>query len=449
MTNKYYKYFHMKKLFFLYTLFFAVFTIAQTKKLNPIEKSSKNNGYNIIITTENTSDAYVYLKLFNGTIKSGAYTLDSAKIVKLHQKIVFKKVNTIASFPVLFTTKDQTNSVMLFLKNGINLNINLEGNKLENISVDEALNKDFLVYQREKDNDKKILLANEMLKNYPESGVQTFFNFELVRLQAKDKSKVESALKNAEKSMNFSDKIIPILPNSYVFLNEYFNNSANYYSAVDSVLKNLDCKSANYKFYIDWMQKNLEYKTSSAQDPKEDYQYIVKNYLDKPECQTIFSKDIDKMNFLIKESEMVPLGKPLPDFKVKDISGKFFDFNQYLKENKNITIIIFFDPDCPHCIENTPKKVAQVEAIEKQLHVKFNKIALMYIGVESEWPRFIKNAHLENWLNVTSGDKEKSIPNILPITGTPTYFILDKDGNLLVKDLNEQLLKYEVSKERN
>ena len=440
----------MKKLFVLCALIFSVFIFAQAKnkKINTSEKSNGGSGYKISLTAENNADTEVYLRLFTGSAKSTAI-LDSAKIDKLHQKIIFKKSASIVSLPILLSTKIRENSIMLFLKNGIDLNINLKGDNLQNITLDEPLNKDFLIYQQEKSNDEKIVLAKKILANYQESGVQTFFNFELVRLQANNKSNLEIALKNVAKSVKFSDKIIPILPNSYVFLNEFFNNSKSYSSAIDSVLKNQDCKSANFKFYIDWIEKNLEYKTASAEDTKPYYQYILKNYLDKPQCQKLFAKDIDKINFLIKESEMVPLGKPLPDFKVKDIAGKVFDFNQYLKDNKRITILIFFDPDCPHCVENTPKKVAQVDALEAQLGVKFNKIAIMYFGLESEWPKFIKDAKLENWLNITSGDKEKTIPNLLPITGTPTYFILDKDGNLLVKDLNENVIKNQVAKGNN
>lgn len=436
----------MKKLFCLFVIFCSFFLFAQrsTRKLSNSDKP----GYKIKLTVENVNPTSIYLKLFKGNPKLTSF-LDSAKVDKSKQEIVFKKTNDIVNFPVLLSTKDENNNIMLFLKNGIDVNLSLRGNNLQDIITDDALNKEFIVYQKEKNPDSKIILAQKMLSKYQDDGIKTFFNFELVRLQANDKTKLDLALKNAEQKIDFSDKVIPLLPNSYVFLNAFFNSSSNYFTAIDSVLKGLDCKNPSFKFYVEWIMKNLDYRTSLAENTQDTYKYILKNYLSKADCQTEFTRDIAKINFLINEFDTLPLGKPLPDFSLRDTSGKIQDFNQYLADNRNITLMIFFDPNCEHCIESVPKEVQQIDDLEKKYNIKFNKVAVLYIGVESEWKNFIMKSHLENWFNVTSSGKGKRISELIPITGTPTFFILDKKGNLVVKSFNQQLLLKEVNKENS
>ncbi|WP_417428912.1 TlpA family protein disulfide reductase [Halpernia sp.] len=442
----------MKKLFLLILFISNVFFFAQQKKKTrnnkpfSTEKKIENNGYNINIITENTENTTLYLKIFKGNTKT-TFVLDSAKIVENNHKIVLKNPNSLISFPALLSSKDKNNSVMLFVQNGVKIDLILKDKILNDIIAKDSLNKDFIAYQKENDAQRKILLAKKMLKIYPDDAVKTFFNFELVRLQANNKNEREKTIKNVEKELNFSNKNIPIMPNSYVFLNEYFKASSNYFTSVDNIFKGINCENGNYTFYINWMLKNLEFRNSKGEDVKSNYLYLLNNYLQKPNCEKKLEAEVTIVKNNLNEFKSVRLGNPLPDFKVKDISGKIFDFNQYLKDNKNITILIFFDPNCEHCIESVPERVKRIDEIESQLKVKFNKIAVMYIGVESEWKGFINNAHLENWLNVTSGDQKKSIPSLIPISGTPTYFILDKDGNLLAKNYNEPLLLNEVEKD--
>lgn len=428
----------MKKLFCLILLFsfFFAFTQKDAKKISNSEK----HGYKITIGVVNAKPTSIYLKFFKGSSKSTSI-LDSAKINKSKQEIVFKKTDDIVNFPILLSAKDENNSIMLFLKNGINVNLNLNGDNLQDIVVNDALNRDFITYQKEKNPINKIILAQKMLSVYQDDGIAAFFNFELIRLQATDKSKLDLAVTNAEKTVNFSDKVIPLLPNSYGFLNAYFNNSINYVTAVDSVLKNLNCENPSFKFYIEWIMKNLEYRTSLAENTQDAYKYLMKNYASKGDCQPDLIRDFAKINFLIKEYETLPLGQPLPDFSLRDTSGKIYDFNQYLLDHKNITLMIFFDPNCEHCIESVPKEVQQVDDLEKKLNIKFNKVAVLYIGVESEWQKFITKSHLQNWFNVISSGKGKRISELIPITGTPAFFILDKNGNLLVKSFNEEILR--------
>ncbi|MGS0746954.1 TlpA family protein disulfide reductase [Halpernia sp. GG3] len=95
-----------------------------------------------------------------------------------------------------------------------------------------------------------------------------------------------------------------------------------------------------------------------------------------------------------------------------------------------------------------PKKVQQVDDLEKKLNIKFNKVAVLYIGVESEWQRFITKSHLQNWFNIISSEKGKRISELIPITGTPAFFILDKNGNLLVKSFNEKILRDAVKNQK-
>ena len=447
----------MKKICFFLLLFFASTFNAQQKKktVTPkgnstqklVQKKVIEKGYSITINTDNTDDATLYLKLFKGNIKT-TYAIDSAKVTSQNQKIIFKTTNPIFSFPVVLSTKDKENNVMLFLKNGAKMDVVLKGNQLADISTNDPLNRDFLAYQRENNIQNKIALAKKILSDYNDVGLKTFFNFEFVRLQIRDRNSLLNAIKEADNAIDFSDKNIPLMPNAYVFLNTYFETTGNYFASVDHFLKGLDCKNGNLKFYVDWMVKNLEFRNSLAEDVKPNYQYILQNYLSKPDCETKLKDEITKINFNLKEGETVPLGKVLPNFKMKSFEGEIYDFQKYLDENKNISILIFYDPQCSHCIETVPAKTLIIKGIEEKYNVKFNKIAILYDGSHSQWQNFITTSHLENWLNASSVPGNKTIGETLSIGAVPKFFILDENGIVLVKDLNEQLLINEIEKRK-
>lgn len=445
----------MRKLCSIFLLCFTFALHAQQKKkvASPkgnfsqkiVQKNGSEKGYFISINTENTEDTTLYLKLFKGNVKT-TYAIDSAKVTSQNPKHTFKTENLILNFPAVLSTKDKDNSIMLFLKNGLKFTVNLKGNQLSEIRTNDPLNNDFIAYQKENTIPNKIILAKKMLNDYTDQGLKTFLHFELVRLQMRDKNKVENAIKDADIAIDFSAKNIALMPNSYIFLNAYFENSGNYFTSVDHFLKGLDCKNGNLKFYLDWMVKNLEFRNSVAEDVRPNYQYILQNYLSKADCQTILKEEIIKINYNLKENETVPLGKLLPNFKMKSFEGETYDFQDYLEKNKNISILVFFDPQCSHCLETLPAKSLRIAEIESEYNVKFNKIAILYDGSNSQWENFITTSYLENWLNVTSVPGAKTIGATLSIGAVPKYFILDENGIVLVKDLNEQLLINEIIK---
>lgn len=422
-----------KLLSFIFLFLLSICFAQESKKINP------NEGFTIEITTDSNKNFGLYLKSFKGTEKS-TKTIDFASIADTNKSVYFKRAKGISTFPVQISTENKDKSLMLFLKNGDRLKLNLNAENFFQSTINNELNTDFIAYQNENDLEKQKLLAQKILSTYTDDHIKIYFNFELVRLNALPRSKVNPAIKTLDPSINYENNIISFLPNTYAFLKAYFDNAKNYETAVEFFLKEKNCKSDAYKFYADWMVKNLEYRNSRGEDVKSKYEYLEQNYFNKEDCKQNLMSEITTINQNLKKDSKIILGKPLPNFLMKSIEGNEYNLKEYLEENRNPTIILYYSYSCSHCIADTPANSKLIEEYEKNNNVKFNKIAILSYGTEDEWQNFIKNSHLENWLNVTSVVNENRIAETLKIGTVPKFFILDKDGNLIIEKFNEDIL---------
>jgi protein-disulfide isomerase len=113
----------------------------------------------------------------------------------------------------------------------------------------------------------------------------------------------------------------------------------------------------------------------------------------------------------------------------------------------DLTMIIFYDPDCGHCKKEIP--------VIKQNYDEWLKdgisISVMAVSVEldrEKWVDFIKTYDIGDWINAaefkTFVDGEynrENDPYVTPfpyikqlydINGTPKVYLLDKDKNIIV-----------------
>src|SRR5690606_27115784 len=101
-------------------------------------------------------------------------------------------------------------------------------------------------------------------------------------------------------------------------------------------------------------------------------------------------------------------------------------------------LLIFWSSTCSHCLKELPEIRDTLKNIEPQ------ELQVIAFGLEEEefpWKETVKD--YPNFIHVYGEGKwENKTSNDYNITSTPTYFILDKDKNILEKPENlEALLK--------
>lgn len=99
------------------------------------------------------------------------------------------------------------------------------------------------------------------------------------------------------------------------------------------------------------------------------------------------------------------------------------------------TIIWFWDPDCEHCISETPI----LHDFYKQNHVKLNfeVIAVSVTEDYDRWIKFIKDHHLE-WINLSysMGEPNYDFLDFFDLTTTPGVFLIDKNHKIIGRQIS-------------
>jgi thiol-disulfide isomerase/thioredoxin len=127
------------------------------------------------------------------------------------------------------------------------------------------------------------------------------------------------------------------------------------------------------------------------------------------------------------------IGEKVPDFNFTDLQEKKHRLYDII-DKKPYTLLIFWSATCPHCLHAMPK----IQKLMKN-RKDFNVVA---IGLESEkypwssehqyYPEFIHGLKLQKWDN--------PIVKLYHLHATPTFFVLNKQGEIIaepyeVKDL--------------
>jgi len=168
---------------------------------------------------------------------------------------------------------------------------------------------------------------------------------------------------------------------------------------------------------------------------------------------------LENISNYISENYLLDIAKTLKDqemvdglilFKNISIGNKAPDFSFEIEENEKIItnklseldisenyIIVFWSSTCSHCLVEIPQLKAFVETLEE------GTVKVIAIGLENE-PYKWKDLTYEypDFIHVYGEGKwDNEIGNNYGVTGTPTYFILNKDKEIIARPENFEALK--------
>jgi thiol-disulfide isomerase/thioredoxin len=99
--------------------------------------------------------------------------------------------------------------------------------------------------------------------------------------------------------------------------------------------------------------------------------------------------------------------------------------------NKEFTILYFWEPNCGHCQEATPKLKAYYDKVKNEGVEVF---AVCTTAERDKWEKYIKDNNL-TWINGWDPKRVTNFDYYYNIQSTPTIFILDKNKYIIAKKL--------------
>ena len=148
-------------------------------------------------------------------------------------------------------------------------------------------------------------------------------------------------------------------------------------------------------------------------------------------------KDQQLANALIRY-EAISIGSEAPDFstEVKKADKKITQKLSELKISENY-IVVFWSTDCSHCLNEIPQLQSFVKTKETG---KIKVIAVALEDDDKQWK--IKTKSFPEFMHVLGlGKWDNEIGNDYSVTGTPTYFILNKEKKIIAKPEDFEVLK--------
>ncbi|WP_185969041.1 TlpA family protein disulfide reductase [Carboxylicivirga sp. M1479] len=122
------------------------------------------------------------------------------------------------------------------------------------------------------------------------------------------------------------------------------------------------------------------------------------------------------------------LGQTAPDFKMQSYTEEYYKLSEVRAE---ITILVFWEPECGHCEKEIPKLNDEVWKKFKDQDIKI--IAVYTQWEKDPWVEFIHDKELTEWIHLYDPHNRSNFRNNYDIYSTPVVYILDKDKKILAK----------------
>lgn len=435
----------------LITILSLGFTASAQQKKAP-SKSSKD-GFEISIHTTNLKDKKLQLYLVSGVNKKQFIT-DSLSIKENSDIVYFKQPKKIIGAIYYLRFKTQKNSIGIALDNGVNMDLYLNSDTIEEITCsNNAINKDFIEYQQKDKNatpEQKANSRNALLSSYPKSILSLYLAAEN-KITEKVPTTLEEKINYRNSFFTFldrADKRILFLPNTTKLLYKYVTllpiTAENYIDNIDNLLKGLDCKSKNYGVFSNYFISNLNFFETNQLEKA--YNHLYKNYIDKNPCDVFSAADYNSYSNKYATNIKVPIGTKCPDFELVSKDTIAYKLSEVFPKN-DFTFIVFYSPSCIHCQEKMPV----VSDSFKNLKNKYPTKNIQLIGVindadESNWELFIREKKLDYWLNLKSPDSKRKYQEDFNAYSNPSYFLINKSGDVILKTFNIKAIEGLINK---
>ncbi len=244
---------------------------------------------------------------------------------------------------------------------------------------------------------------------------------------------------------DFTDNALVYTPVFHHRLTQYYDKVI--HPSIDSLIKYSDVlidKAKNspelYKYIVWYLSNRFERSSYIGHDAI--FVHLIRNYYQKGLCpwvdETVLEHMIGKADML----EPILIGKKAPWLIMPDVNGKFhtnYDFNHV-----EFTIMYFWDTDCGHCKQQTPKMLEFYNRAKDSL--SFDIFAICLTSDSVKWRNYLLDKNLP-WLNVGNNKANIDFREAYDIKASPRFYILNRDKKIIVKNIDfdhieEFLTKY-------
>lgn len=239
-------------------------------------------------------------------------------------------------------------------------------------------------------------------------------------------------------NIDFADNRIVRTPILATRLQRYFTqmvvpvpDSVN--EAADEMLAKANVNKEVFKYVLWWL--TYHYETSPYMGMDAVFVHLVEKYYMTGQAYWLTKDQLQKI--IDRASQIAPnlIGNRAPDLALK---------TQDLKPvslwgvKAKYTILVFWDPTCGHCQIVVPELDSAYEHHWKKEGVQM--MGVLAGGTQDQWLQFIKEHHMEDWVNAWDPGHSTDYRRLYDVYMTPVVYLLDEHKKILAKQLDVKQL---------
>ena len=197
--------------------------------------------------------------------------------------------------------------------------------------------------------------------------------------------------------------------------------------AADNVTKRALDHPEYLKFFANWITLEYEPGKTTVMDGAAIHVHMIQNYFTKERAFWSDSMTIYGLQQRADQMAHSLVGQPGPNVTVPGIDGE----PKTLYDLKKPYIAVFmYNPECEHCIEETPILVREANKLKGELDV----YAIALDTEADKWKNFVKNNGMSGFTNVYD-PSNRSIFKTYYVDNTPELYLLGPDRKIVSKNL--------------
>ncbi len=217
--------------------------------------------------------------------------------------------------------------------------------------------------------------------------------------------------------------------------------------AADRVLGQVEPESEIYRHIVHFLTS--EFEQSKVMGMDEVFVHMALNYYNPEHVDWMDSSRIAELKDKAKRLQPTLIGKTAPPLILPDSTGS--NYHDLHAVDAPYKVLYFWDPNCGHCKEATPKLKKTYEKLKPKGLEVFAVGTPLKTG---DWKDYIRKKDL-NWINVTDTPDMNENPrqylqhtNIkslnfrkwYDIYNTPKVYVLDRDNEIIAKGMGVEQL---------
>lgn len=211
-------------------------------------------------------------------------------------------------------------------------------------------------------------------------------------------------------------------------------------AATDALVQQVLDKPEYYQFFVNWIALQYEPTKTTVMDGEAVYVHIIKRYITHERAFWTTPAEISALQRRADEMSASLVGRPAPNVTAPDPNGQL---RSLLDLKAPYLVVFMFNPDCDHCIEETPRLI---EFLNNRAERDVEVFGIALDTDDAAWKAFIHKMGIP-WVNVFD-PTNRAIYAKYYVDITPELYVLNPERIIIGKNLKASQIAEIIARDK-